>query len=217
MGAHTSVPFILIFFLPSRSLGNEHDRAPDPLGHLRSPMNSPSKSAPNEYRDRLEVLDLEPQAFAFLAWQNVIIAVWRAQPTKAAVGRLAVRGQSITERYPRHSAIHIVHGGTGVPAPEARAAFVELMKGRASKLACVAAVLLGHGFWASALQGAITGMHMLAPHSLPLRICDSIEVAADWLPDEHFVLTGVAINPGALHNALREALIAAGAPASTRV
>jgi hypothetical protein len=155
----------------------------------------------------LEILDSELGAFAFFSWQNLIIAVWRAQPTHAAVGRLAARGQSVTERYPRHSAIHIVHNGTGIPAAEARAAFVELMKGRGPKLACVAAVLLGHGFWASALQGAITGMHMLAPHSLPLRICDSIEAAADWLPQEHFALTGIAINPGALQSALTQAMV----------
>jgi hypothetical protein len=171
-------------------------------------MSSPSKSAPKPSHDRLEILDLEPAAFAFFSWQNVIIAVWRDKPTGAAVGRLAARGHSVTERYPRHSAIHVVHKGTGIPAPEARAAFVELMKGRGPKLACVAAVLLGHGFWASAVQGAITGIHMLAPRSLTLRICDSIDEAADWLPEEHFVLTGISLNPAALHSILSEAVAA---------
>ncbi len=163
---------------------------------------------------QLVCLDSEPGKFAFFGWQNVLVSVWLAAGTGAAVERLGNATRPYEKFHPRGvSNIHLVKGGAGMPTAEARAGFVGLMERYSAWFACIAVSLLGRGFWASALQGAVTGMRMLAPRSFEMRIHDDIEGVLEWLPDEHLRRTGVFLDKDELYAVMNQAFLeAAGEP-----
>ncbi len=66
-------------------------------------------------------------------------------------------------------------------------------------------MLLGGGFWNSALRSAITGVLMLTPRSFPVRIHNTIDEVVGWLPDEHLRRTKVRLSPAELAAALQAA------------
>jgi hypothetical protein len=147
----------------------------------------------------LVCFDMEPGQYGFFAWHNVIILVWPDSATGVAVERLGAHVRERLKRDPiAQSHIHIVKAGAGLPTREARAGFVELMHAFERDLAAVAVALLGSGFWASAIQGAVTGMRMVAPRSFEMRIQNHLESIVEWLPVEHRNRSGVAIDPGDL-------------------
>ena len=95
-------------------------------------------------------------------------------------------------------------------ALEAVIAAVELLKERSSRVARVAVVLLGQGFWASAIQSTVTGLQLVAPRSLmKVRIFENLDEAADWLPPDHAAFTGVTLDPADLRTVLRDAVACA--------
>src|SRR3954466_3436239 len=109
-----------------------------------------------------KVMDAKPGALSFGVWKNFVIGVWSARGTAEAVGSLGRTGRTLKEKY---TSVHIIKNGAGLPTADGRAAFVELLKERTGKLACITVVLLGSGFWASAVQSMITGLHMVSPSS----------------------------------------------------
>jgi hypothetical protein len=158
---------------------------------------------------RLLCIDEEPGQFAFFVWHNVIFIVWPTAATGRAVERLGLRVRDLLKEHPKgESHIHMVKAGIGLPTADARAGFVGLMHEFENNLAAVAVCLLGSGFWASAIQGAVTGMRMLAPRSFEMHIHNDMDSVALWLPDEHRKRTGVSVRPEDLLAAMREAFAA---------
>jgi hypothetical protein len=155
----------------------------------------------------LKLLESEPGAFSMFLWRNVTILSWIAPATGEATRRVAERTIAVASSFREgFSNIHLLKEGIGLPTAEARHDFAEMMRRHSQELACVAVALLGSGFWASALQSAITGIQMLNPkRSTLMRIHDSIEAVADWLPEEHLKHTGVAIRSSELRSAMTEA------------
>ena len=124
-----------------------------------------------------------------------------------AVARLTTVSDPMATAHPEGvSAIHLVQGGTDTPTDEARAGFIEQMTRYESLLACVAVVLLGRGFWASALHAAIVGMQLVAKRPFAFDVVRSIDHVTGSLPAEHLRRTGVALDPKALGDHLRRAL-----------
>jgi hypothetical protein len=149
------------------------------------------------------VLHAQPGNCAFGLWQNLLIAVWEKAGTGDTVRALVRVGDGVTGTY---SAIHVVHDGAGLPTPEGRAALVDLLKQRTGRVACVAVVLLGHGFWASALQSLVTSIQLLVPKAVAkLRIFETLDEATAWLAVEHGELTGVAFDAVELGAVLKDA------------
>ena len=68
------------------------------------------------------------------------------------------------------------------------------MRDSAAGIACVAVIIDGSGFWASALRGFITGLQVLAPGTLDLHAHASIDQVLAWLPTEHHKRTGVQLD-----------------------
>ncbi len=69
---------------------------------------------------------------------------------------------------------------------------------------CLAVVTLGAGFWVSALQGAITGIRMLAPvgNSI-LRFVPKPEDLQGWFVDEHVARSSESIDDASLVKAIQ--------------
>ena len=141
------------------------------------------------------VLDTEPGAFIFGAWKNVFIGVWESQATMPAVDRMVRATTILNDLHPMgRSTIHVVAQGAGLPAADVRAHFANALKKNAENLACVAVVVVGTGFWTSALRSFVTGLRWLAPRSFAFRMNSTIEDVGKWLPAEHTKRTGVGLD-----------------------
>jgi hypothetical protein len=163
-----------------------------------------------------EVLDSEPGLFSVYSWLNTTIVVWPHHATGSIVDRLAqVTRLEAREHKNGFSNFHLVKNGAGLPTPEARKGFVAMMHEHSTSLACVATVLLGTGFWVSALQSVATGMRMLSPRSFDHRTTNSIESTVAWVPKVHLERTGVEMDPDHLRAALEDAYSRTMALAST--
>jgi hypothetical protein len=156
----------------------------------------------------VSLLDCEPGSFAVFAYSNFTIVVWPAPATVGAVTRLSRATDRVVSAYPGgYSNVHLIPDrGTGIPSPEARAGLVRMAERLAGKLACVGVVLLGSGFWASALQSVITGMRLVSARTYAMRIDRSVEGLARWMPDEHLRRTGVSVSAAEFRAALEQAL-----------
>lgn len=140
------------------------------------------------------ILDEQPEWYLVGAYQNVVTVVWRSQATDEAVARLDKATDAVGAKYPRgRSSIHVIIGGTLPATPEAQTRFVDLM--RTSNLACVAAIYMGTGFWASTLRSNTTQMAMRASRTFEFRHHQRIEEVGEWLPEKHQEITGVRIRP----------------------
>jgi hypothetical protein len=141
------------------------------------------------------VLDSEPGAFTFGAWKNVFIGIWEAQATTSAVDRMGRATALLNEVYPGgRSTIHYVAHGAELPTADVRRHFVDALNRNAETLACVAVVVVGTGFWTSALRSFVTGLRWLAPRSFDFRMNKTSEEVAKWLPVEHAKRTGVQLD-----------------------
>ena len=103
------------------------------------------------------------------------------------------------------SALHVIHPGVGLPSADVRVALVAAMKRYADVLGHMGVVLLGAGFWASAMQSALTGIRMLAPvGGSQLRIASSAAEIVPWLVSGHEKHTGERLNDTLLHAAFEQ-------------
>jgi hypothetical protein len=149
-------------------------------------------------RGRLDqpiVLDTEPGAFLFGSWKNVFIGIWESQATMPAVDRMLRATIGLNDLCPMgRSTIHVVAEGAKLPTTEVRAHFSSVLKKNAENLACVAVVVVGTGFWTSALRSFVTSLRWLAPRSFAFRMNGTVEEVAKWLPAEHAQRTGVELD-----------------------
>jgi hypothetical protein len=167
---------------------------------------STSQPAPSEPPDaaELELVDSEPGRFRVAVWHNVSFLLWSDQATQHAVQKLRRVTQLLIARNPRgHSNVSFVLKGVAPPTPEARVAFAQAFNDRRSTLRCMTTITEGDGFWASTMRSAVTSMRMASSQELVLRMHNTIEEAAAWLPAEHAERTGVKLEVAELEAALR--------------
>jgi hypothetical protein len=152
------------------------------------------------------VFDAEPDELVFGGWRNVLVAVWKTQATGAKVERLEKSIALMATRTPGiRSNVHVIVGGAELPTPEARAGFASLIKRNKNDVACVATVVCGEGFWASALRSATLGIQQVAGGSIESRMFGTVDAAATWLAPIHAIKTGVRLDVGELQAVLRAA------------
>jgi hypothetical protein len=138
-----------------------------------------------------------PTVFRVWLWRNVEIVSWFGRPGSAqAVQRLgAITGEVLERLGPgKLSFVHILPNGLDLPDAPTRAALLTIARLYASQTACIAVVVAGTGFWASAMRSFVTGFRMLAPRVFDLRIHGTIAELLPWFPEEHARATGVQID-----------------------
>lgn len=150
------------------------------------------------------LLDNEPGVVSLYAAENITLIVWHDQPNERAVDRLHRVTERRRKQYPNGiSTIHLVKGNLTLPDQPTRDAFVRLMKSSNSALACVAVVVGGSGFWASAARSLITGLRVLARGSFDMRLHGDTTEVTKWLPEKHAARTGVHVDAAQLSEALQ--------------
>jgi hypothetical protein len=151
------------------------------------------------------LFDHEPGQFYAAYYRNLSIVVWAGGADGAAVKRVRGISQLLIGRFPDgHSNVSIVLNGVPPPTDEARQAFNYIFDGRVSDLRCMAVVLEGDGFWASALRSTVTGLRNAATTAFTVKLFSQLDPVSEWLPAEHLARTGVALDSEELRAALEE-------------
>jgi hypothetical protein len=158
---------------------------------------SPSASA-----TALAQLGEEPGVCTIWHLNNVIVGAWRHQANERSVQRLIDAMDYLHPRYPSgFSGIHVVREGMAPPDDGARRLFVEAMESHAGNVAALGIVMMGAGFWASALHAAITGVRMISRRTIDMRIDGALGPTVRWLCPLHTKRTATPIAPDELSRA----------------
>lgn len=97
-------------------------------------------------------------------WKNISIVVWGTQATLPLVDELAKVSDKVLAVHPKVSSIQIIRNTAAIPDSETRAALEKVVEKYYERMHCVALVVEGAGFWASAMRGFETGLLLLQRH-----------------------------------------------------
>ncbi|HEX4339205.1 MAG TPA: hypothetical protein VH062_25030 [Polyangiaceae bacterium] len=134
----------------------------------------------------------EAPGFIIALWRNVSVVVWGVQATMPLVQKLESHSDDFVAKHSEGiSAIHVIANGAALPDSTTRSELNRLTAKYSKDLACMATVIEGTGFWASAMHSFITGMHWVSRRPFKVRISGSISDIAGWMPMAHAERTGV--------------------------
>ena len=141
-------------------------------------------------------------------WGGVGIVHWMRQADAPAMTHVRRCLRKLVDAQPSGvSFIHVVDEGAGLPSPEARSELSAMMGSFAEATVCVAVVLRGSGFWASAMQSLLTGLRLFAPpRGWTLRFASSTSDLGSWLPGLHVERTHQYFNARELELAIADVL-----------
>lgn len=153
---------------------------------------------------KVVVVDAEPAAFWFGAWQNFNVVVWLRPATLDVVKRVE---RAIMVRYDKHkqrmSTVHIIAPDLAPPEPDVRTALIELNERLGHTVACGAVVIERGGLMGIAVRSAITGMIILAPKHYRVKVFDAYEPCAPWVAEQNNRVATVQLQAAEVLEVLR--------------
>jgi hypothetical protein len=163
------------------------------------------KRSQSGIRMQPEVWDSEPERFSCSVWKNLSIVIFFDQATADVARRISRFNQQMILHYPMgHSNVTFVVNDIPPPSPDAHEGLASIFDSKISRINCMAIVLEGVGFWASAIRSSVTTWRMESRSDIALRVYTSIDEVVDWLPTEHQQRTGLSIDPHTLKAALEQ-------------
>ena len=137
-------------------------------------------------------------------YRNVLILGWYGKANVEAAQEFGTLAESalMQSRQAMISTVHWIDRAVGIPDSPTRDALLKVGNDFRERTACVAAIIVGDGFWASAMRGVVTGLVVLAPRTFAMRTFASAREVLEWLPAEHAERTGVDLD----HDVLRAAI-----------
>lgn len=156
---------------------------------------------------------LEPAHLYFTApgcvmatWNNISLVIWGTQATLPLVERLTALSNELVRQHPRLSSVHVILDQAPLPSGEARAKLTKLTERFDPNLACVLTVILGSGFWNSAMRGFITGLHWIVSPRYKVLTCGTVKEGATWFAPLHTEHTGLAVDSAQLEQVIEQLL-----------
>jgi len=161
-----------------------------------------------ETADGLTILAEHPGHYVIAAWGAVAIVRWMRQADGPAMKRVHESFAPVVKAHPRGvSFVHLVEADAGLPDAGARRALAEMMVSFAETTVGVGVLLMGNGFWASAMQSLLTGMRLVAPpRPWTMRFASRTSELSDWLPHVHEQRTKQRIDRAELEAVLNSVL-----------
>jgi hypothetical protein len=179
-------------------------------------LRAPASLRPAASRDDEPIVYEGTEGVFFRSWKNVMVAVWESQGTIAGIDRFFDGVSQMPRTAEKRSDIHVITEGARLPEAKVREYFVQAIRHHETDLACVAVIVEGSGFWASALRSFVTGLYWLAPRSFDFRLHGSVDELVKRLPNVHERLTGVHLDRVRLQRLL-EGWTSSGAKPATPV
>jgi hypothetical protein len=135
---------------------------------------------------------------------QVITFYWSGDADRSSMKFLDQLLEKLTAGHKKPaSAVHVVHERVSLPDAAVRSDLMELMQRYAPTTGCFGIVLLGAGFWASAMRSALTGVRMLTPGAPPMKFAQSVDEVLPWFCVTHQERTDQALDAAQLSAALR--------------
>lgn len=154
---------------------------------------APSAGRP-EARAALDIAFQQRDEIVIASWRNVAIVVWGAQATLPSVRKVGAMTADLVKTYGKISFVQVIPDNVPLPTPEARTALLKQTERGMPFLACLASILSGEGFWASAMRSYITNVQWVRQRPFQPRICANAHEAAAWLPSCHNEKTTVSVS-----------------------
>jgi hypothetical protein len=155
-----------------------------PRPHARKERTqTPSPTSTPWSAGEVEPVLVEPLVRVGRVAPGLVVIRWTSTPDARAVARMdAAVVRAMRDRGARTVGIvPIVDAGAPQPDPEARAALARVMEKHDRALYGTAYVVLGSGFQAAAIRGAITGLMLLARHTHATKVFATVPQAVRWL------------------------------------
>lgn len=156
-----------------------------------------------------------PGRYVAATVREIVTFYWAGDAERSSMQFLAQVLDKLTANGTKHaSALHVVHERVALPNAEVRGELISMLQDYARITGCVGVVLLGSGFWASAMRSALTGIRMIMPMGAPpLKFAQSVDEILPWFCATHEERTGLAPNPAQLGGALKHLRDLAEGPA----
>ena len=153
-------------------------------------------------------LSAVPGIYSAFLWNNVGFTLWFGPATLESLRSYEAACRDCIAAQPgKLSSVHIlVPGSSQLPSPEVRAKLAELTREFGHTSAAMAVMIPGNGFWASALRGLVTAIHLVGSREYETKIFGTIEEIAAWLPEAQRKRSGIEISSAQLLTALRQVL-----------
>ena len=137
-------------------------------------------------------------------YRNVLILGWYGKANVEAAREFGTLAESALAQSQQAmiSTVHWIDRAVGIPDSQTRDALLKVGDDFRERTACVAAIIVGDGFWASAMRGVVTGLVVLAPRTFAMRTFASTQEVLGWLPTEHAARSGIDLD----HDTLRAAI-----------
>ncbi len=112
----------------------------------------------------------------------VVAVVWRGAVTTTAVAEVTavLERTALASRDPI-AFLTVAEFKAPVPPSQVREAIVTCYRGLGPKLACIAHVVEGDGFWACGARCFIAGLGLLARRQQPMDIFGDVDTASIWM------------------------------------
>jgi hypothetical protein len=169
-------------------------------------LESSSSMRPSHAAPGVSDLVLEahvPDRYVAATMDGVVAFYWVGDADRSAMQFLGQLLDKQTAGRTRHaSAVHVVHERVALPDADVRGELMAMLQDYSSITGCVGVVLLGTGFWASAMRSALTGVRMVAMGAPPMKFAQSVEEIVPWFCATHEERTGSAIHPSRITSAL---------------
>lgn len=112
----------------------------------------------------------------------IVAVVWRGVVTPTAVAQVARVLELTARTSPRPIAfLTVAQFKAPVPSAEVRESIVACYRRIGPKLACVAQVVEGDGFWAAGARCFIAGIGLLARREQPMGVFGEVDSAVEWM------------------------------------
>jgi hypothetical protein len=130
--------------------------------------------------DFLRVVEIKP-GYALGEVDQVLVMVWREQPTDAAFELRRRELVELVRRHPGHCAyLEVIESGSKPPNDELRKKAVEVFRGAGKDLCCVGFTMDGPELRTALVRAILTGMTFLVSQMQPSRVFKSVIEMARW-------------------------------------
>jgi hypothetical protein len=111
-----------------------------------------------------------------------VLALWTGTPSVFGAQQVEIAVLEAAKASPGRAVYFaVLRWPLALPDALVRAIFIRLGRRVDRDLSCIAVVVEGAGFWASALRGVVLGLGLSAAVPFPLRCYSSLGEAADWV------------------------------------
>lgn len=138
--------------------------------------------------------------------QDVAICVWATDVTPTLVEEYGKLLDHMATMHQLFSMIHIAPTARPLPSGEVRSAFARIADQHADRILLTAVMIVGGGFWASAVRSMITSVQVITRRKLNARVCGSTDEVLTWLAPEHSARTGQQLDVPQLRAAIEAVL-----------